>query len=174
MSRLCECGCGEPVNTIRKDRPRRFLPHHHMRTKFGETHPSWRGGRTITTKGYTKVKDIDHPRADVRGYVPEHVLVVERALGKSLPFGIVVHHVNGAKNDNRPANLVVCQDETYHRLLHRRQRALRACGNPSWRKCWACRQWDDPNNLHIRRSTVYHDACVAAKERQKRKAARVA
>ena len=52
----------------------------------------------------------------------QHVLVAERALGKDLPKGAVVHHVNEIKSDNRPENLVICPNESYHRLLHKRQR----------------------------------------------------
>jgi DNA-directed RNA polymerase sigma subunit (sigma70/sigma32) len=31
-----------------------------------------------------------------------------------------VHHVNGDRSDNRPANLVICEDQSYHQLLHQR------------------------------------------------------
>jgi hypothetical protein len=49
----------------------------------------------------------------------EHVHVAERALGKRLPKRAIVHHVNEIKHDNRPANLVICEDHLYHKLLHR-------------------------------------------------------
>lgn len=52
-----------------------------------------------------------------------HQRVAERALGKPLPAGAEIHHVNGDPKDNRPANLVICQDAAYHDLLHARARA---------------------------------------------------
>lgn len=44
--------------------------------------------------------------------------VASQALGKPLPKGACVHHVNGDPADNRPENLVICQDQDYHTLLH--------------------------------------------------------
>lgn len=61
----------------------------------------------------------------------EHVLVAEKVLGRNLKTSEHVHHVNGVRNDNRPRNLVICQDQKYHMLLHRRMRALKACGHAS-------------------------------------------
>lgn len=60
--------------------------------------------------------------------IAEHRLVVERAMGKELPKGAIVHHVNGDKSDNRPCNLVVCPDHRYHMLLHTRQRDFNYAG----------------------------------------------
>lgn len=48
--------------------------------------------------------------------------IAARALGRALPEGAEVHHLNGDHNDNRPCNLVICQDAEYHDLLHRRMR----------------------------------------------------
>jgi hypothetical protein len=81
--------------------------------------------------GYVRVIQHGHPRADSLGHVLEHVLIAERALGKPLPAGADVHHVDENKGNNANANLVICQDRAYHRLLHVRARIVRAGGNPN-------------------------------------------
>ena len=104
----------------------------------------WKNGQYIDTEGYVHVKHPHHRRAHVDGYVLEHLLVAERAMGKSLPLGAEMHHVNGDKADNRSSNLVVCDSRAYHSLLHQRQRALKACDHAHWRKCNHCGEYDDP------------------------------
>lgn len=93
--------------------------------------------------------------------VSEHVEVAERAIGKPLPAGAEVHHVNGDKTDNSPHNLVICPSRAYHALLHKRQRAMEATGNPNFLKCEICGQWDDPSAMQIRkaRSGSAHRTC---------------
>lgn len=57
--------------------------------------------------------------------VYEHIHLATKALGRRLPFGAVVHHMNNDKTDNHtPLNLVICPDQTYHMLLHYRARML--------------------------------------------------
>ncbi len=60
-----------------------------------------------------------------------HIVIAEAALGRPLPAGVEVHHVDENKNNNAPSNLVICEDHSYHRLLHRRQRIIAAGGNPN-------------------------------------------
>lgn len=101
-----------------------------------------------------------------------HTLIVEAVLGKPLPLGAVVHHINGLKGDNNRGNLLVCQDQAYHMLLHLRMRALTACGNPDFRKCVFCKVWCDPSTMALNKrkgklGTYYHSACVAADQLQR-------
>ncbi len=127
-------------------------------------------------QGYVLVKSLDHPTAHIkRGYVFEHILVAEKALGKFLPEGAEIHHVNGIKDDNRPSNLVICPDHSYHILLHVRMRAKTACGNANWRKCWICKEYDDSENLRFRNNGggAGHPECIRVYYRElysKRKA----
>ena len=71
--------------------------------------------------------------------VHAHRLRAEQAFGRPLPLGAVVHHADGSKSEHSP--LVICQDEAYHKLLHRRMRVVAAGGNPNtdW-VCGKCRQ----------------------------------
>ena len=58
-----------------------------------------------------------------------HILVAEKALGKSLPVGAEVHHVDLDRSNDNPSNLVICQNRAYHKLLHKRTEALRRSKN---------------------------------------------
>ncbi len=68
-----------------------------------------------------------------------HRAVVEKAIGITLPSKAVIHHVDGNGRNNSHRNLVVCQNQSYHMLLHTRQRVLDAGGDPNSDKiCGRC------------------------------------
>lgn len=73
--------------------------------------------------------------------------IVEETINKKLPRKARVHHVDGDPFNNRKDNLVACESESYHRLLHIRASALEECGDPNKRKCCYCKQWDDQKNM---------------------------
>jgi hypothetical protein len=125
----------------------------------GANHPQWKGGRIVDKSGYVLIHNPSHPEANSQGYVREHILIAEKALGKPLPLNSQVHHFNLNEGDNSKGNHVICQDDAYHKLLHQRTRAFNACGHGSWRKCWICKEYDSPEKLTIRGARVYHQFC---------------
>jgi hypothetical protein len=134
--------------------------------KSGEGNPKWKGGVHIHIhihSGYKYILNPGHPRAKVgkQRYVKESILIAEKALRKSIPLGSSIHHVNGDRMDNGRGNLVICQDESYHRLLHYRSRALKECGDVHKRFCPFCGEWDDVSNLFQpkNREGFYHREC---------------
>jgi hypothetical protein len=139
----------------------------------GSNHPNWNGGKHIGANGYVLVRAPQHPRANAKGVVQEHVLIAERALGRPIPKSAHVHHVNEMPGDNRPSNLVICENQAYHSLLHLRLRALRATGSPHNRHCAICKQWDTLNQLNgytgSRGNRFYvHGACAVQHTRKTR------
>lgn len=69
-----------------------------------------------------------------------HRRIAEKALGKPLPDGAEIHHVDGNGKKNANTNLVICEDHRYHKLLHVRQRIADASGDPNTQKiCCTCR-----------------------------------
>jgi len=80
----------------------------------------WKGGRSVASNGYILVRvGTGHHLADIRGYAYEHRLVAEQKLGRPLRRGEIVHHLNGIKSDNRPANIDVVPSHAHHHFRHR-------------------------------------------------------
>jgi hypothetical protein len=95
-------------------------------------------------------------------YTSEHTIIVEKALGRKLAYPEQVHHVDGNGRNNTPGNLVVCPDKKYHSLLHLRQKALDASGNPNYRQCVGCKKYDDiakMNSYGYISVQYYHKGC---------------
>ncbi len=78
-----------------------------MRLRFlGNKNPRWKGGKILNVHGYIMIRCPDHPRSTKLGkYVAEHVLVMEKHLGRYLKKGEIVHHINEKRDDNRLENL---------------------------------------------------------------------
>jgi len=90
----------------------------------GSRNPKWRGGKFVDREGYVMIWNPGHPRAVNGRYVCEHLLIAEKALGRSLILGKeVVHHINGNKSDNRNKNLLICS-KSFHYWLHARMAQL--------------------------------------------------
>lgn len=112
---------------------------------------------------YTKRVVKGHPSADRDGHVLEHILVAEKALGKYLPDGAVVHHADENTKNNANGNLVICQDVAYHKLLHVRIKTLRRGGDPNTEKfcadCETCKPFEAFNVNRANLSTGLQAVC---------------
>lgn len=81
----------------------------------GKDNPRWLGGRVNDDYGYIR---IYHPKPHAyqqnKRYVLEHILVMEKILGRPLKHPEMVHHKNGIQNDNHPKNLQLMANPTEH------------------------------------------------------------
>lgn len=182
LTKLCLCGCGKETNLRSRNDPSRghvkgqpsdYLSGHFARTvdSSRDKNPHWKGGRYLNHSGYVMIYLPEHKRAMTNGYVREHLVIAEKAIGRELPSGVQVHHA-GKSSDN--SQLVICQNQEFHKLLHIREKALSECGDANKRKCKFCHKYDHVENLHCKRIkrkkggwNIYHMECVRAYDRKR-------
>jgi hypothetical protein len=122
----CQCSCGNITNVragnltriknntnscgcLRIESSRRnglSLPH-----GKGSDHPNWKDGWE-DTRGYRLHSVNGKHKLD-------HITIAEKAMGRPLRVGEVVHHINGIKKDNHNSNLLICT-QSYHRTIEER------------------------------------------------------
>lgn len=71
----------------------------------GPPGPYHDGNGYINENGYRMLRKVGHPNAYKDGTIAEHTVVMSEILGRPLMKGETVHHKNGNRSDNRPANL---------------------------------------------------------------------
>jgi len=74
----------------------------------------------INEKGAGTVNKGNYRLLTINGKrVYEHRYIIEKAIGRPLPEGTVIHHINGVTTDNRLSNLRVCNSQGEHLSIHR-------------------------------------------------------
>ena len=68
-----------------------------------ESNGNWKGGKITNSKGYILIRVPEWHKNN--GYKFEHILIMEKHLGRLLFDGENVHHINGVRDDNRIENL---------------------------------------------------------------------
>ena len=109
--------------------------------------PRWKHGISFyKSTGRWFVNVGDHT------YRLRSIILAEEKLGKSLPRGAMVHHVDLNRANDSPSNLVICPDAKYHKLLHRRTKIFLHGGNPNTQDyCSSCNQIKPRENFYQRR-----------------------
>ena len=90
----------------------------------GSNHHFWKGG-AYKDRGYIRVLNKNHHRANREGYVLEHIFVWEQYHQKPLPQGWIIHHLNGIKTDNRPENLVATPSKKHSLIIPKLKEKIR-------------------------------------------------
>jgi len=74
--------------------------------------------RKLKINGYPIVKAPKHHRANNSGYVYEHILVMEKKLGRQISSDEVIHHKDHNRANNRPDNLELVPNQSKHLKQH--------------------------------------------------------
>ncbi len=116
LSELANIGVGAIFKWLKKNN----IPNKPRGSRKGKLHHMWKGGRYRTTQGYILIYyPKNHSRKEKGKYVKEHVLVVEKNIGRSLNKEETVHHIDGVKNNNVNKNLYLFSSESEHQRYHR-------------------------------------------------------
>lgn len=115
--RLC-LNCGKEL-TRKQEKfcSRSCTTSHRNSMNTGENANNWRGGKSINSEGYVRIRMPEHPNA-CDGYVFEHRYVMEQEIGRLLTSKEVVHHINEVPDDNRIENLMLFKDQSEHMRYH--------------------------------------------------------
>ena len=121
----CCCGCGTLVrkkwvwghNVKVNPTPQNLGKY--IKGMKGKNSPNWKGGHYLND-GYSYLYYPNHPNSTKSGYILEHRLVMEVYIGRFLEKQEVVHHIDHNKLNNDTNNLILCENQKEHNLLHKK------------------------------------------------------
>jgi len=89
--------------------------------KKREQHPCWKGGTVIDKDGYIRTWAPEHPWPR-RGYILEHVRIMELKIGRRITPKECVHHIDENIKNNCDDNLEL-KTRSQHSIDHRKKDA---------------------------------------------------
>lgn len=98
-----------------------YYIHQKNTIKKGNESSSWRGGK-LKVGGYIKIIVGNHTRADRDGYVFEHLMVMEKHIGRPVLESECVHHIDGNRENNKISNLMLFPSRGAHIRFHHQLR----------------------------------------------------
>jgi hypothetical protein len=108
--------------------------------------------------GYRYFYDPQHPMANVAGIVYEHRAVMFEHLGRVLRSDECVHHIDGDKLNNDPANLVVWLSQV-HSMRHH-------VGEEVSVRCARCGKWFLRSPSGFENARYCSNVCRGASQRR--------
>lgn len=109
--------------------------------KKGKDSPYWNGGRIKTKKGYILVYAPNNKRSNVNGYIYEHLLIMEKYLGRPVRKEEAVHHIDENKSNNNINNLILFPTKGSHTAFHhniRKYKAIKELKETGYKICIKC------------------------------------
>lgn len=86
-----------------------------------ENSPRWKGGRYINKAGYVMIavkSGSVNRKSGWENYRPEHIINIEKHIGRKLTKEECVHHVDGNRQNNHLDNLALILSNEHHRKTH--------------------------------------------------------
>ncbi len=106
---------GDPKLKIKTDGHRKAISDGQRRAWATKRQRMPIGSKWIDAGGYVRMKVVE----GAGRWALEHVLVIEKRIGRKLALGEIVHHIDGDRQNNADENLYLCRDHQHHMAVER-------------------------------------------------------